>query len=59
MHISPFVKPFYAIKGEGIFCIETNLAALGMNLTEGQNVTLQVQFNGGDGDLFQVSSPAA
>jgi hypothetical protein len=45
------------MSGEGIFCFPLNLAASGVaGVKDGANVTIQIQFNGGDGDLFQVSS---
>ena len=48
-------QPFMQ-SGEGIFCFPLNLSAAGITgVQDGANVTIQIEFNGGDGNLFQVS----
>jgi hypothetical protein len=52
----PFAVPFFSAAGEGPACIPVDIASLNIpGVQDGSNVTLQIQFNGGDGDLFQVS----
>lgn len=47
--------PFFQVTGEGAFCWPVDLAASNISgLTDGANITIQVEFNGGDGNLFQV-----
>ncbi|KAJ7071250.1 hypothetical protein C8F01DRAFT_1109726 [Mycena amicta] len=42
--------------GEGLFCLPFDLSKTNATgLADGQNATLQIQFNGGDGNLFQCS----
>lgn len=48
--------PFFQVTGEGAFCFPVDFAASGISgLTDGANVTIQLEFDGGDGNLFQVS----
>ena len=48
------VQPFSA-SGEGAACIAIDIQNLGIQgINDGSNVSLQVRFNGGDGDLWQV-----
>ncbi|KAL0950891.1 hypothetical protein HGRIS_007650 [Hohenbuehelia grisea] len=50
--------PFFQLTGEGLFCIPLEFSNSNVTgLTAGQNVTLQIEFNGGDGSLFQASLP--
>jgi len=51
------VKPFFQDQGEGGFCVPLDFSsnANGSSLTAGQNVTIQVEYNGGDGNLFQCA----
>ncbi len=47
--------PFTQLTGEGAFCLPLNFATSNVTgLSEGQNVTIQIQFDGGDSPLFQV-----
>ncbi|GAA5822690.1 hypothetical protein JCM5353_000633 [Sporobolomyces roseus] len=46
---------FKDINGEGEFCFDVNVASLNLGATNGTRATLQVEFNGGDGTLFQCS----
>ncbi|KAK7463822.1 hypothetical protein VKT23_005759 [Stygiomarasmius scandens] len=50
---------FAQLNGEGVFCLPLNFStsanATAMNLKAGDNVTIQIQFSGGDGDLFQCA----
>jgi len=49
------VQPF-KMTGEGIFCFPINLTASGVDgVKDGANVTIQIQYNGGDGNLFQCA----
>ena len=51
----PFAVPFFTASGEGQACIPVDIGSLNIpGVQDGSNVTLQVQFNGGDGNLFQV-----
>ena len=48
--------PFFETTGEGSFCINVDLASSGISgVKDGANVTLQLIFDGGDGQLYQVS----
>ncbi|BGP02238.1 hypothetical protein RTG_02416 [Rhodotorula toruloides ATCC 204091] len=50
------LKPFGRINGQGEFCFNVDIASLGINgLQNGSVATIQVEFNGGDGALFQCS----
>ncbi|KAK1229380.1 hypothetical protein PQX77_007557 [Marasmius sp. AFHP31] len=52
------ITSFTANTGEGTFCMPFSLAksnATGLDLKSGQNVTLQIQFAGDDGSLFQCA----
>ncbi|GAA5986191.1 hypothetical protein JCM10908_006450 [Rhodotorula pacifica] len=47
---------FGSITGNGKFCFQVDVASLGVNgLSNGSLATLQVEFNGGDGSLFQCA----
>ncbi|GAA5882889.1 hypothetical protein JCM3774_001378 [Rhodotorula dairenensis] len=47
---------FGSITGTGEFCFQVDVASLGVNgLSNGSVATLQVEFNGGDGSLFQCA----
>ena len=51
----PFAVPFFQTSGEGAACIPIDIGKLGISgVGNGTNVTIQVQFDGGDGNLFQV-----
>ncbi|KAF4572703.1 hypothetical protein EYR36_007213 [Pleurotus pulmonarius] len=48
--------PFTQLTGEGAFCLPLNFATSNVTgLSEGQNVTIQIQFDGGDSPLFQCA----
>ena len=48
--------PFFQVSGEGLFCFPVDLAAAGISgVQDGANVTLQFTYDGGDGELFQVT----
>ncbi|KXN84784.1 hypothetical protein AN958_12078 [Leucoagaricus sp. SymC.cos] len=50
------VNSFFKDQGEGKFCLPLNLASSNFTgLQSGQNVTLQMLFDGGDGNLFQCA----
>ncbi|KAF8226057.1 hypothetical protein L208DRAFT_388985 [Tricholoma matsutake] len=51
------VKPFFQKQGEGGFCFPLDFSANanGTSLKDGQNVTIQVVFDGGDGTLYQCA----
>lgn len=51
------VVPFFQTQGEGLFCIPLDFAshANSTQLKDGQNVTIQIVFDGGDGNLYQCA----
>ncbi|KAI0690690.1 hypothetical protein BC835DRAFT_1417630 [Cytidiella melzeri] len=50
------VVPFFQVNGEGSYCFPVDFAASNVTgLQDGQNVTIQLTFNGGDGELFQCA----
>ncbi|KIY45340.1 hypothetical protein FISHEDRAFT_49327 [Fistulina hepatica ATCC 64428] len=48
------VKSFFSETGEGLYCFPLNLSN-DTALTNGTNVTIQIEYNGGDGNLFQCA----
>lgn len=51
-----YAVPFFKQTGEGLFCFPINLAASGVSgVQDGANVTIQVIFDGGDGELYQCA----
>ena len=47
--------PFFQVTGEGAFCFPVDFAAANIpGVQDGANVTIQLEFDGGDGKLFQV-----
>lgn len=51
----PPAVPFFSASGEGLACIAIDIENLGIQgVNNGSNVTIQVRFDGGDGDLWQV-----
>lgn len=52
------VRDFASEELPGEFCLPLNISAAGIpGVGEGSNVTIQVVFNGGDGNLYQVRLP--
>ncbi|ORX34762.1 hypothetical protein BD324DRAFT_634860 [Kockovaella imperatae] len=51
----PMVTNFFQIKEPGEFCWNVSLANLGIGLQNGSLVTLQIQYDGGDGELYQCT----
>ncbi|KAJ6534481.1 hypothetical protein DFH09DRAFT_890514, partial [Mycena vulgaris] len=50
------IVPFFQLTGEGVFCLQLDLSATNATgLTDGQNVTLEIVFDGGDGQLYQCA----
>ncbi|KAF9480446.1 hypothetical protein BDN70DRAFT_856857 [Pholiota conissans] len=50
------VNSFFQLAGEGAFCIPLDFSKSNdTSLTSGQNVTLQIVFDGGDGQLYQCA----
>lgn len=50
-----FVVPFFKTSGEGGFCFPVDLAAQNISgVKDGANVTIQLIYDGGDGQLYQV-----
>ncbi|KAF8350265.1 hypothetical protein F5887DRAFT_1279508 [Amanita rubescens] len=50
------IKPYFTQSGEGIYCFPLLFnSPNATNLTNGENVTIQIVFNGGDGTLFQCA----
>ncbi|KAI0361854.1 hypothetical protein OH77DRAFT_1380458, partial [Trametes cingulata] len=51
-----FVVPFFKTSGEGDFCFPLDLSASKVNgVKDGANVTIQLIFDGGDGQLYQCA----
>jgi hypothetical protein len=49
-------RNFASGSGAGGFCIALDLSNTGISgVSDGANVTIQLVFNGGDGNLYQVS----
>lgn len=49
------IVPFQQESGEGIICVPVNVSALGLDgVKDGANVTIEIVFSGGDGQLYQV-----
>jgi len=52
----PYLKPFIQLSGTGEMCVPVNVSALGIQgVGNGTNATIMVQFNGGDGELYQCA----
>ncbi len=52
----PFVKSYFTVpKGINCFYVDLSTALENQNIANGTLATLQVRFDGGDGDLFQCS----
>ena len=50
-----YAVPLFETTGEGSFCIDLDLSKSGFSgVQDGANVTLQLIFDGGDGQLYQV-----
>ncbi|KAF8078384.1 hypothetical protein FPV67DRAFT_1404369 [Lyophyllum atratum] len=51
------VIPFFQTQGEGLFCIPLDFSshANSTGFKDGQNVTIQIVFDGGDGNLYQCA----
>jgi len=51
------VVPFFQTNGEGLFCFHLDFASSvnASNFKDGQNVTIQVVFDGGDKNLYQCA----
>ena len=50
-----FVMPFFQTSGEGDFCFPVDFGAQNVTgVKNGANVTLQLIYDGGDGQLYQV-----
>ncbi|KDQ19849.1 hypothetical protein BOTBODRAFT_27273 [Botryobasidium botryosum FD-172 SS1] len=51
----PPLAPFTAV-GQGSFCIPVNVGALNLaGVQSGTNATIQIQYDGGDGNLYQCA----
>ncbi|KII93444.1 hypothetical protein PLICRDRAFT_35650 [Plicaturopsis crispa FD-325 SS-3] len=52
-----FLAPFASFSGEGAFCLPVDLLSANATggLKDGQNVTLEFVFDGGDGALYQCA----
>ena len=49
-------RNFASFSGAGGFCFPLDLSNTGISgVSDGANVTIQLVFNGGDGNLYQVS----
>ncbi|KAJ7495623.1 hypothetical protein FB451DRAFT_1020199 [Mycena latifolia] len=49
------VIPFFQDTGAGIFCFDLDFSKTNASLTDGQNVTLEIIFDGSDGQLYQCA----
>ena len=53
--VEQFAYPYAEEASAGTFCIPLNISAAGIaGVKDGANVTLQIVFAGGDGNLYQV-----
>ncbi|WWC86150.1 uncharacterized protein L201_001023 [Kwoniella dendrophila CBS 6074] len=50
----PLASSIFQVK-QGDACFNVDLGSLGVGLTNGSEVTLQVQYDGGDGNLYQCT----
>jgi len=51
-----YVVPYFQQNGEGKYCFPIDLAQAGFSgIQDGANVTIQVIFDGGDGELYQCA----
>ncbi|WVW82200.1 hypothetical protein I302_104206 [Kwoniella bestiolae CBS 10118] len=50
----PLATPIFQVK-QGEYCFNVDLGGLGVGLSNGSEVTLQVQYDGGDGNLYQCT----
>lgn len=49
------VVNFFQTSGEGLACFDINLAKSGISgIQDGANVSIEIAFDGGDGQLYQV-----
>ena len=56
--VPQLVHPYDKQADAGTFCIPLNISAAGISeAKDGANVTIQVVFDGGDGNLYQVMLP--
>jgi hypothetical protein len=54
--VPQFVHPYAKQPDAGTFCVPLNIGAAGIaGVTDGANVTLEVVFEGGDGNLYQCA----
>jgi len=52
----PFLMPFTVMNAQGDACFPVNISSLGVSQAQnGANATIMVQFNGGDGELYQCA----
>ena len=51
-----FAVPYFKVENNGSVCAPVNFGSLGFSgISDGANVTLQIIYQGGDGNLYQVS----
>lgn len=51
------ITPFLQLEGEGLFCLPLGFTSPNATgLQNGENVTIQILYDGGDGNLYQVNS---
>jgi hypothetical protein len=54
--VQQFVSPYAKEASAGTFCMPLNISASNATgVKDGANVTIQVVWSGGDGNLYQVS----
>ncbi|KAF8587344.1 hypothetical protein K439DRAFT_1256086, partial [Ramaria rubella] len=52
----PFLMPFTVMNAQGDACFPVNVSSVNLpEAKDGANATIMVQFNGGDGELFQCA----
>ncbi|KZT51058.1 hypothetical protein CALCODRAFT_153599 [Calocera cornea HHB12733] len=51
----PFLEPYFTISYQGEACFPVDVLASIPGVANGTNATIQVYFNGGDGELYQCS----
>jgi hypothetical protein len=51
-----FAVPYFKVENNGTVCAPVNIGSLGLaGIKDGSNVTVQIVYQGGDGNLYQVS----
>ncbi|KIY63676.1 hypothetical protein CYLTODRAFT_402840 [Cylindrobasidium torrendii FP15055 ss-10] len=49
------ILPWFKLEGAGTFCLPLDLASTNASVSDGQNVTIQFVYDGGDSPLYQCA----